>query len=528
MQPSIAPRLLTPSGARLANLATLAAGAGALALATTGWAAAQGRAQTKLDQFPTTQSPRLSATAIDGALARKIDIGVGKSIVVELPRDAKEVFVSNPSVANAVVRSARQLFLIGISAGSATVFAMDADGRQIAAFEIVAGREIDVLRQLLRTALPTSRIDVQSVAETIVLTGEVDTVLEAQKAIDIARGFIGYTFVGPSGAPTGGTVTGGTVIEGRVVNSMVVRARDQVMLKVTVSEVQRTVLKQLGVDINGGWEIAGKTLAFRNLPPLTGSSQNIGPSQGIGAAFGNAFPNNRDINVRAMERLGVLRTLAEPTLTAVSGETATFFAGGEIPVPGTATCPTGRSQSPNNVRSECDVQNDFRRYGVQLIFTPVVLSEGRISMRVSTDVTDVDYDRGATIAGAANIPAFRVRRQETTIELPSGGSLVTAGLIQQTNRQVINGLPGLMNIPILGTLFRSRDYQRQETELMIIVTPYIAKPVSAKALSRPDDGFIDASDPTANLMGRFNRIYGVAGAALPPQAYKGKFGFIHD
>jgi pilus assembly protein CpaC len=166
-----------------------------------------------------------------------------------------------------------------------------------------------------------------------------------------------------------------------------------------------------------------------------------------------------------------------------------------------------------------------------LNFTPTVLSEGRISLSIATDVTDIDESsaNSRTVgASGARMPAFRNRKAYTTIELPSGGSLVTAGLIQQSSRQSINGLPGLMNLPVIGSLFRSRDYFREETELMIIVTPYIARPSAARDLARPDDGLLDATDSAAVLFGRVNKVFGAAGAPLPPVKYRGKVGFIHD
>jgi pilus assembly protein CpaC len=476
-------------------------------------------------EYTTVPSPRMAPSTVDRVNARKIDLGVGKAFVVNLPEDAKEVFVSNPKVANAVVRSARTIYVIGVEAGATTVFAIGGDGQQIAAMEVVVGREIDVLKQLLRTALPNSQVDVKSVGDTIVLTGTVDNMLEAQKAVDIARGFVGTSYVGPQAGGGAGTsfVSGGAVIEGKVINSLTVRARDQVMLKVTIVEVQRTILKQLGVDLTGNWEIAGKSFFLNNFNPFTASTEAGAFAQALGGRVGTVGGlSQREMNLKAFERQGVMRVLAEPTVTAVSGETAKFLAGGEIPVPRQVTLSGGVPS----------VQLELRPYGVQLVFTPIVLSEGRISLRVASEVTEVDPSLGSNAgrAGSAQyvVPGFRVRRQDTTVELPSGGSLVAAGLIQTTSKSAINGLPGLINLPILGTLFRSRDYQRQETELMMIVTPFIAKPSAAAALARPDDGLVDASDPSANLMGRLNRIYGVAGARTSPGGYNGRFGFIHD
>ena len=223
----------------------------------------------------------------------------------------------------------------------------------------------------------------------------------------------------------------------------------------------------------------------------------------------------------AFERDGVARVLAEPTVTAVSGESAKFTAGGQIPTPQNETCP------PPGTAGFCTVGVTYMNYGVTLNFTPVVLSEGRILLRVATEVTEVDPQQTFQFQNI-NVPGFRTRKNETSVELPSGGSIVSAGLIQVQSQQVMNGLPGLMNLPILGQLFRSRDYQRNETELMIIVTPYIAKPVTPSAVALPTDGFADASDPQAALLGRVNRIYATPDNPDVIKNFKGRVGFIDD
>jgi pilus assembly protein CpaC len=220
-----------------------------------------------------------------------------------------------------------------------------------------------------------------------------------------------------------------------------------------------------------------------------------------------------------MEQSGVLRTLAEPNLTAISGESAKFLAGGEFPIPAGQTCDATTGQ--------CQIQIQFKQFGVGLEFTPVVLGEGRISLRVGTEVSELSTE-GAIRFSNVNIPSLKVRRANSTVELPSGGTLVMAGLIQEQTKQNINGFPGLMNLPILGTLFRSRDYQTGQTELMIIVTPYVVKPTARQVLSRPDDGFADPADPSTILLGQLNRIYGGSGASVPQRTLHGNYGFIID
>ena len=227
-----------------------------------------------------------------------------------------------------------------------------------------------------------------------------------------------------------------------------------------------------------------------------------------------------------MERAGVIRTLAEPNLTAISGESANFLAGGEFPVPAGFSCDPPR-------RPICQTQIQFKKFGVGLNFTPVVLSEGPHqpqgddrSLRAFERKRASRWPRrGQT----QTIPSIKTRRAETTVEIPSGGSLAMAGMIQEQTKQQLNGIPGLMNLPVLGALFKSRDFVNRQSELVVLVTPYIVRAVAQKDLSRPDDGYADASDPATSLLGRFNRLYGTPGQDNPrEQGYRGNVGFILD
>jgi pilus assembly protein CpaC len=215
----------------------------------------------------------------------------------------------------------------------------------------------------------------------------------------------------------------------------------------------------------------------------------------------------------------VSRVLAEPTLVAISGESASFLAGGEIPIV-INSCAGGSGGSVGI----CTPTVTYKPYGVSLSFTPIVLSEGRISLRVATEVSEIDRDNQDAVTRS---PGFRTRKQTTTVELPSGGTMVTAGLISSQSNQSIQGVPGLINLPILGALFRSRDFQRRDSELMIMVTPFIAKPMESAQAVRPDDGFQDATDPQTILLGRLNKLYGVAGPG-GGRGLSGRYGFITD
>jgi pilus assembly protein CpaC len=464
-------------------------------------------------------APVLNVGASEHAVSRRLDLSIGRSLIVELPRDAKEVFVANPKVANAVVRSARKLFIIGMADGSTSMFVMDAEGRQITALEIEVGRDLNVLRQTLRTAMPGADIQVKPAGNSILLVGTVASASEATQAMDIAGAFVGSS-------TTEGLVQ--TTTKGAVINSLTIRGRDQVMVKVVVSEVSRRAIKQLGINSNGEWKIGSFSLTPSIDNPFSVQPQQLAATAiagKIGALVNpDGSPRPSNFTMRALERAGLSRVLAEPTVTAISGESAKFTAGGEIPVPNGYSC---------DISGRCNLSIVYKAIGVSLNFTPIVLSEGRISMRVATEVTEIDAENQLRLAdttqtGSVNAPGFRTRKSDTTVELPSGGTLATAGLIQRVSRQAINGLPALMNIPIIGAMFRSRDYQREETELMIAVTPYIVKPVGPNGLQRPDDGFVEAHDAQTILMGRLNKIYGSTSGGPIPQAYKGRVGFIAD
>jgi pilus assembly protein CpaC len=437
---------------------------------------------------PTTAPAPVQVVASDSG-SHFVPLGVGKSVVVDLPRDVKDVLVADPKIANAVVRSARRAYMIGVAIGQTSVYFFDAEGRQIAGFDIAVTRDLNGVRAALRQMFPEADMRIEGVGDGVVLSGTANSPVEAQQAYDIAVRLVGGDI--------------------KVANAIVVKGRDQIMLKVTVAEVQRDIVKQLGVSLSGTIGNGSTNLKFTTDTPFSVNGKALSDT-----AFIGKFPNVT-ATLKAMDRAGVVRTLAEPTLTAISGEKATFLVGGEFPYPIPGSCST------------CPPSIDFKKFGVGLTFTPVVLSEGRISLRVMTEVSELSADNTVTI-GNTTVPGLKVRRADTTLEIPSGGALVMGGMIQEQTKQAINGVPAIMEIPVLGTLFRSRDYVNNQTELMIIVTPYVVRPVARKDLSRPDDGYADASDPASNLMGRLNRIYGVAGPADPERSYRGKYGFILD
>ncbi len=465
---------------------------------------------------PPAQAIQISSTEIG---ARSISLGVSKSMVVDFPRDIKDVLIADPKIANAIVRSARRAYIIGIKQGQTNIFFFDAQGRQLAGLDLAVTRSLNGIRTALKQVLPGADIRVEGIGDGIILSGTVSSQAEAQQAYDIATRLADSG--GDAGASAGGAAGGGN---DKIVNDIIVRGRDQIMLKVTVAEVERDVVKQLGINFSGSLGYGSNVVNFNNTNPFSSFGQSLS-----GSSITGSF-KSVSATLQAMEQANVMHTLAEPSLTAISGETATFMAGGEFPVLNGFSCSSAAGGGP----STCQPSIDFKKFGVSLNFTPVVLSEGRISLKVVTEVSDLSSENSLTIAEpgsnlTAVIPSIRTRRADTTVEIPSGGSLAMAGMIQDETKHSVNGLPGLAEVPILGPLFKSNDFVNQRTELMILVTPYVVRAVATKDLARPDDGFADPSDPSQVLLGKFNRIYGVGGPATPPpDSYNGKLGFILD
>jgi pilus assembly protein CpaC len=437
------------------------------------------------------------------SVSQTIALGIGKTYVVDLPENAAEVLVADPKIANAVVRSSRKAYVIGIALGETDIIFFDADGQQIRSLAVSVGRDLTSVRSGLRASLPNANVAARAVGESVMLTGSVRSAAEAQTAVDVAANYIGSA--------------------DKVVNAMNIEGAEQVLLKVSVVEMQRNVAKQFGIKTN--IETGGNTaVRFGSNPtPAFGGGAGTVLNQVEGgtildpkvdiAATGLGILHTWGAgallaNIEALESNNLLRTLAEPTLTAISGEKADFLAGGEFPVP---------------VPSDDGIGIEFKRYGVALAFTPVVLSSGRISLQIGTEVSEPS-GQSTTIAGTT-VSGLTVRRANTTVELPSGGSLAMAGLLQDNSRQGLSGLPGVLNLPVLGALFRSREYIRGQTELVVIVTPYLAKSVNEKKLARPDDGFQTPSDTETLLLGRLNKVY-APGKTAKAAAYRGPIGHI--
>jgi len=346
--------------------------------------------------------------------------------------------------------------------------------------------------------IPGSHVQVEAMNNSVVLTGSVGSASDADKAVQLARA----TVEKPD----------------QVINMLAISGKDQVMLKVRIVEMQRNVIKQLGINWQSVLNQAGSPQFV--FGQAAGYGINGALLGGATAALTDNKPGSHSysVNLQAFERVGLVRTLAEPNLTAVSGEAAHFLVGGEFPVP------VGEDNSGR-------VTVVFKQFGVGLGFTPVVLSGGRISLKLSTEVSQISNEGSFSLSSGSGspalvIPSLIVRRAATSVELPSGGALMIAGLLQNTSRQDIDALPGIKEVPILGALFRSRDYLAGETELVIIITPYLVDAASPADLQTPADGLEIASDADTILMGRLNKTYGRAPAAPTGRTYQGPHGYV--
>lgn len=455
---------------------------------------------------------------------KTIKLGLNKAVVIDLPTDAHDILVADPTLADAVTRTSRRIYLFGKSVGQTNIFVFGPHGEEIVSLDLEIERDISNLEANLRRFLPDSDIKVEIISDNIVLTGTVRTPLDSTRVEELAKAFIKGGEATTRDITAQGTNGDADIFAedrqvSQIVNLLRIDGEDQVMLKVTVAEVSRQVLKQLGFSGSIRSSTSGDGITFRN-PANLGNAVNAIASSVTGTIGSGTMGFASYIN--AMEQAGVMRTLAEPSLTAISGKKASFSVGGEYRLP---------SEQEIDEDGAITRTNETVEYGIGLDFTPVVLGPGRISLEIATEVSEPTWEGSVVNANAVSVPgqtymSIRRRKASTSVELPSGGSIVIGGLVQDNIRQAMSGLPGASKIPILGTLFRSKDFIRNETELVIIATPYLVKPVARGDLSRPDDNFNPTDDLSGAFLGEVNRIYGNRQAA-PVGEYHGNVGFIY-
>ena len=417
-----------------------------------------------------------------------IDLSVGRGRLISLPAPMTDVFVADDKVADVQVRSSRQLYVFGKTPGETSIYATDARGRVVFSTVARVGNNIETIDQMLSLAMPGANISANTMNGFVLLTGTVPSPDDAAEAERMVPAFVGE----------------GTKVLSRLRTATPL----QVNLQVRIAEVNRSLVKEMSGNVltrdsTGGF-LAGVyrgrqagTITYNengsasfviNTPADTNSLV------GGGRLFGLDLIASLDLG----ERSGMVTTLAQPNLTAISGETADFLAGGEFPVP-----------IPGNFAG---TTIEYRKYGVSLAYTPTVLSNGRISLRVRPEVSELSAE-GAIEMQGFQIPALTVRRAETTVELGSGESFMIAGLMNNRAIGAIDKVPGLGDVPVLGTLFKSDSFRRGETELVIIVTPYLVKPVSANEIKLPTDAFRTPHDLSRLLVGQESD--GVTGGDRP-------------
>ena len=462
----------------------------------------------------------------------EVKLSIGEGELITLPSAATDVWISNPNVADVYVRSARQLNLFGKDTGEATVFATAADGHVVYAASVRVSQNLTSIDRMMKLAMPDADVRITTVGQIAVLTGTVATPDDIAQAQSLAASLLN---------PGVDVSAPGAQLKIVVINRLKTATPLQVQLHVKIAEVSRSFVKNISSNIatkdtTGGFSFgvgSGRSPGAVTPADLaTYPTADIALPNGQGVIHGaydpstGQFVNPRGSSIAEIaksattfttlglagrlfgldilqaidlgERNGQVSTLAEPNLTALSGETSSFLAGGEFPIP--------VSQGLGAVSIE------YKQYGISLAYTPTVLSDGRISLRVRPEVSQLTSS-GAVQLNGTTIPALSTRRAETTVELGSGQSMMIAGLLQNDHNNSIEQTPGLGNIPIVGSLFRSNGFQRNETELVIVITPYLVKPVNANDIVLPTDGYKAPTDLGRVLLGELGG--GTSGAQRP-------------
>lgn len=410
---------------------------------------------------------------------KSVSVALGKADTVDLPGNVVDILVANPAIADVGALRSDRLYIVGRAAGDTNVLAFNASGEVIARVEVHVHVDQKTLRDTLKELFPEEEVQARTVNEDIILTGKVSNPGVANQVVDVATRFVANK-------------------DQTVVNMMTVKGEQQVMLKVRIVEANRAALRELGVetDYRAGANRLLSNSAF-SANTIAGTGLTTDPYTMFSAVISDTNFGPLAIGLRALERDGLVNTLAEPTLTAISGESAGFLAGGEFPVP------VGTDDDGNIII-------EFKQFGVSLNFKPIVLNPERISLQLSTEVSALADQDGITLS-SIEIPGLSVRRAQTTVELGSGNTLMIAGLLESKTIKALNGLPGITDMPILGELFKSRSFEQNESELVVMVTPYLVQPFAKAVAERTEDAPQERQQHTRlteQFIANLRRIYG--------------------
>ena len=431
-------------------------------------------------------------------------IPLGKAELIDLPADVADVLVANPAIVDVTAIQSKRLYAVGLSVGDTNLIALDSEGNVIRKMDIHVKYDLDAIQALINELYPEEDIRIGSIHDQILLTGKVSNPAVASKAMNVIGHYV--SDLTDESKPADELVS----------NMLEVGGEQQVMLQVRIVEAARSVIKELGVEtnLNDPDELSATTIfGARPSESVSRSIDSVALGAGAGLALNEdpagvarilADTGLRGVGaigvfLRALEDENLVNVLAEPNLTAISGEKAGFLAGGEFPVP------VGRDQTGN-------VVVEFREFGVSLNFRPTVVSEDRINLQMNTEVSSLDFESAVTLADL-NVPGLDVRKTDTTVEMASGSSLMIAGLLQSEVAKGYAGLPGIAKTPVLGDLVKSRSFQRDETELVVFVTPYLVKPYAEK--KRAEQVTHVAARPLANAFeSNIRKAYGVTDKTL--------------
>ncbi len=466
---------------------------------------------------------RVAALATVQPPVRQLNLEAHKGTLIRLPQPASTVFVADPSIADVQVKSPLLIYLYGKAPGETVLYAVDSGNRVLLASTVVVVRDLTALRRALRTVLPATPITVTPVGKGVMLSGNVADAADAATAMSLAKRVVDA--------------------KGDVIDHLKVTGPDQVNLRVRIAEVSRTVIKDLGFNWSGGFGVGANPLVSAVAPfanPLcdvpgspcaangafniaNGASSFVNPGNtpvgGEKFGFGQFSGQNQYAGLlEALSNNGLAQVLAEPNLTALSGHQASFLAGGEFPIPVPQSSGSGGAPVITIL---------FKKFGVQLTFTPTILSSNRISLTVRPEVSELSQVGSITLAGYT-VPGITTRQAETTVELASGQSFAIAGLLQNNMNENVAKFPGLGDLPVLGALFRSDSFQRNQSELVVIVTPYVVRP-SSRRLLVPTDGLVAPND-IERIFDGMNYHREPAGVGFPPpvavpSGLKGPIGF---